>query len=180
MQFLLSSNLEKVLAVANNSLGKDFNHLSVKGYTIITRASVTRGLMDVYMNFGYRPRPACDLNKTSPQLFYINEEMVNKSCHGKARGRYKRLKDDFLANNLITGTTILRRWITDSVLGTSPDSVVPFTLLHEWIPNKLHTTEILVADITFVFLFHNKAEQPQQRDGQKSPPSEYRENGETD
>ncbi len=51
---------------------------------------------------------------------------------------------------------------------------------YEYEPNKLHTTELLVADITFVFLFHNKAEQPQQRDGQKSPPSEYRENGETD
>jgi hypothetical protein len=99
------------------------------------------------MNFGYRPRPACDLNKTSPQLFYINEEMVNKSRHGKAVGRYKRLKDDFLANNLITGTTILRRWITDSVLGTSPDSVVPFTLLHPMV--MMITSVIMNATPTF-------------------------------
>jgi hypothetical protein len=51
---------------------------------------------------------------------------------------------------------------------------------YEYEPNKLHTTELIVADITFVFLFHNTAEHPQQRDGQKSPPSEYRDNGETD
>jgi hypothetical protein len=99
------------------------------------------------MNFGYRPQPACDLNRTSPQLWLIYEEMVNKSCHGKAVGRYKRLRDDFLENNVITGKTILGRWITDNALGTSPDSVVPFTLLHPMV--MLVTCVIMNAAPTF-------------------------------